>query len=271
MVQPDTQQVARRETCQCVRARPAVQQRCRCPEQTDPTGLSRQRIRRQVALTRSLENPSLAISLASLGDGGHAGVVARDLTWDAVCDAAKHLNLRAREQALEVVATRKRSILFVTEGLWVGDKWTDVFEAVRRRPHVGRGWRELQSVQEASSRIGRFLRERPDLGAHAAVTGTPDSGLEAFRTAGSVTIVSAETQQRVAVPVEVVEPLDGMLGAVHAAGEPGWFSPEPVRDDLRAILVRAAASDRAAVEAALAEVDYACSEGSGVAVIPPSS
>jgi hypothetical protein len=238
-------------------------------EQTDPTGLSRRRIRRQVAPTRRLENPSLAILLASLGEGGQAGVVVRDLTWDAVCDAAEHLNLSATEQALEVVATRKRSILFVTEGLWVGDKWTDVFEAVRRRPHVGRGWRELQSVQEASSRIGRFLRERPDLGAPIAVRGTPDSGLEAFRTAGSVTIVSAETQQRVAVPVELVAPLDDVLSAVHSAGEPGWFPPEPVRDDLRSVLARAAKSDRATIEVALEEVDYACSEGSGVAVVPP--
>lgn len=89
--------------------------------------------------------------------------LARDLTWDAMCQVADRLDQRAHAQDLLVYARRKRSLLFVTEGLWVGDKWTDVFEPVRRRPHLLRIWRELQPVQDASSKIGGFLRERPDL------------------------------------------------------------------------------------------------------------
>lgn len=81
-----------------------------------------------------------------------------------MCEVAKRLTVRARAQGLVVVAKRKHSLLFVSEGLWVGDKWTDVFEAVRRRPHLlMRLWQNLQSVQEASANVGKFLRERPDL------------------------------------------------------------------------------------------------------------
>lgn len=84
--------------------------------------------------------------------------------WDAMCEVAARLDQRAQDQNLTVVAKRRWSLLFITEGLWVGDNWTDVFEPVRRRPHFVFGlWRELQTVHEASSAIGTFLRERPDL------------------------------------------------------------------------------------------------------------
>jgi hypothetical protein len=50
----------------------------------------------------------------------------------------------------------------VTEGLVIADHWTDAFEPVRRRGLFGGEWTAIQSVDEAATTVGRFLRERPD-------------------------------------------------------------------------------------------------------------
>ena len=93
----------------------------------------------------------------------------RDLTWDAMCEFADRVNRSGRAAELEVVALRRRQWLFViTEGLWVGDKWTDVFEPIRRRSALSDTWAELQSVEAAAAKIGQFLDERPDLGSDRA-------------------------------------------------------------------------------------------------------
>lgn len=88
----------------------------------------------------------------------------RDLTWDAMCEFADRLNRSGRARELEVVALRRRQwLVVVTEGLWVGDKWTDVFEPVRRRVALSDRWTDLQSVDAAASKIGDFVDSRPDL------------------------------------------------------------------------------------------------------------
>ena len=83
--------------------------------------------------------------------------------YDALYEVAGRLTQSERAGDLTVEARRRRHGLVVTEGLWTGDKWTDVFEPVRRRGIFKRSWHELQSVPEAASKIGRFLDERPDL------------------------------------------------------------------------------------------------------------
>ncbi len=54
--------------------------------------------------------------------------------------------------------------LTVTEGLYFGNLWTDGFEPVRVRRFFTRRWREIQPVAEAASKVGEFIRQRPDLG-----------------------------------------------------------------------------------------------------------
>lgn len=89
----------------------------------------------------------------------------RDLTWAAIYDVAKRLNDRVEGSTPEVEPVRRRSLLYwtVTEGIAVRDNWTDVFEPVRRRRIFGKKWKDVQPVQEAASKVGGFLRERPDL------------------------------------------------------------------------------------------------------------
>jgi hypothetical protein len=89
----------------------------------------------------------------------------RDHTWAAMVDVTQRLDGRDPETMLVIRAARRRSLLrrSVTEGLEAVDKWTDLFEPVRRRRMFGRVWRELQPVQQAASHVGSFLRERPDL------------------------------------------------------------------------------------------------------------
>lgn len=79
-------------------------------------------------------------------------------------EVATRLNERTGDSGLEVRASRRRSLLgwSVEEGIEVVDNWTDVFEPVRRRRFFGSRWQEVQPVQEAASKIGWFLRERPD-------------------------------------------------------------------------------------------------------------
>ena len=72
---------------------------------------------------------------------------------------------RYAEGSLVAKAKRRRSVLSWTrtDGLQSLDNWTDVFEPVRQRRLFGRRWAEIQSAQEAASKIGTFMRERPDL------------------------------------------------------------------------------------------------------------
>ncbi len=96
---------------------------------------------------------------------GHDGAVTRDLTWAAIYEVAERLNRRVGDSTLEVRPVRRRSFLrwTVTEGIAVIDNWTDVFEPVRRRRIMRREWEGVQPLQEAASKIGTFLRDRPDL------------------------------------------------------------------------------------------------------------
>jgi hypothetical protein len=89
---------------------------------------------------------------------------ARDLAWDAISTVAERLNARTEGTTLEVRAKRRRIGRRVVEGIEVVDRWTNVWEPVRERPAWARNrWREVQPVQTAASKIGTFLRERPDL------------------------------------------------------------------------------------------------------------
>jgi hypothetical protein len=89
----------------------------------------------------------------------------RDLIWDAMHTFAERINASGRTGDLEVRPIRRTSLsrFRVVEGLWVGDRQTDVFEAVRVRRLLGRRWRDLQSVSEAAAKIGQFIATRPDL------------------------------------------------------------------------------------------------------------
>jgi len=119
-------------------------------------------------------------------------------------------------------------------------------------------------------RVCSRLADRQAERAVLPVIRTPDDSLKNFRSSGHVTVVSAETQQFVYVPVEAVEAVaSDERRALRTSGEPGWFDPEPIRDELRLVLGRAAESDRAAVQQALSEAYYACRYGTGIAVVPP--
>lgn len=77
--------------------------------------------------------------------------------------AAERLTARyCGGDTLRVAAYQRRNLTKVVQGLPVWDKWTDYDEPVRERRYFSKKWNELQPVQEAASRIGTFLRERPD-------------------------------------------------------------------------------------------------------------
>lgn len=87
----------------------------------------------------------------------------RDQTWASMYNVAERLTARYCEaDTLRVYAQRYRHMTFVVEGLLVWDKWTDVFEPVRKRRVFTNKWTELQPVNEAASKLAAFLRERPD-------------------------------------------------------------------------------------------------------------
>jgi hypothetical protein len=96
----------------------------------------------------------------------------RDLAWDAIATVAERLNARAAQddrwdERERLVVKGKRQRLLATwtvrEGLYFGNLSTYGFEVVRERRFFGRRWTEKQSVAEAASRVGSFLRIRPDL------------------------------------------------------------------------------------------------------------
>jgi hypothetical protein len=88
----------------------------------------------------------------------------RDATWLSMEEVAKRLSSDLpADETLEVIALRRSTgFLTITEGLFVGDKWTDVFEPVRKRRYFTKAWTMLQSIDEAANGIEIFLRERPD-------------------------------------------------------------------------------------------------------------
>ena len=90
----------------------------------------------------------------------------RDQTWAAIYNVADRMNRRYTDTTLRVRPVRQRTLRAwrVVEGLRAADNWTDVFEPVRRRRFFGRRWTEIQPVQQAAAKIGRFIRDRPDLG-----------------------------------------------------------------------------------------------------------
>jgi hypothetical protein len=90
--------------------------------------------------------------------------VERDATWRAMEEAAARLSSSLPEgETLEVVPLRRPTgLVTVTDGLCCGDKWTDVFEPVRKRRYLSKTWTPIQTVEEAAEGIGIFLRDRPD-------------------------------------------------------------------------------------------------------------
>jgi len=100
----------------------------------------------------------------------------------------------------------------------------------------------------------------------------PDSVLYQYRLPDQVLIVGAEAQERAYVSLAAVELLAvEERAALRTAGPPLWLGPEPVRDELRVLRTRVvAADDRDAVERAIDLVEYACTTGTGVAIVPPA-
>lgn len=94
----------------------------------------------------------------------HTRGMTRDLPWAAMYEVATRLDERTAGTSLTVRTARRRSLLCwrVVEGLEVVDNWTDVFEPVRERHLLRSAWQEVQPMQEAASKIGQFLKERPD-------------------------------------------------------------------------------------------------------------
>ena len=117
----------------------------------------------------------------------------------------------------------------------------------------------------------RALATTAEIGHHASVTEVPaGNALQAFASAGHVAIVSAETQTAALLTVDSVGVLSAdERRALRTTGAPAWFPPEPVRDELALLRVRCADADLAAIDSALVLVEYACSTGTGVAIVPP--
>ena len=108
-------------------------------------------------------------------------------------------------------------------------------------------------------------------GHHLAMTEVPPGNvLHEFASPGHLAIVSAETQTAVLLTIDSVSVLSSDERAhLRTTGAPAWFAPEPVRDELALLRLRAAEGDRAAINSALELVEYACSTGTGVAIVPP--
>jgi hypothetical protein len=89
----------------------------------------------------------------------------RDLDRAAIWTTAEKLGKRYRPNSLTVRGKTRFSFFkwTRTEGIQVVDNWTQIFEPVRTRALFGGRWREVQSLQEAASKVGWFLRERPDV------------------------------------------------------------------------------------------------------------
>jgi hypothetical protein len=89
--------------------------------------------------------------------------VTRD-AWDALVEAASALADAAANQGMRLRASRRWRVLELSyvEGLELTDRWTDIFEPVRRRRLWGTRWENVQSVDQAAALIAGFLRDRPD-------------------------------------------------------------------------------------------------------------
>lgn len=69
---------------------------------------------------------------------------------------------RLSEDTVKVSAVR-RGLVRITEGLQAGDNWTYVpMEPVRWRWRFTQRWHEVQPIQAAASKVGAFMRARPD-------------------------------------------------------------------------------------------------------------
>ena len=87
----------------------------------------------------------------------------RDQTWAAMYTAAERLTSRyGTGDTLKVAAFQRRNLTNVVQGMQVWDEWTEYTEPVRERRYFSSKWTDLQPVQDAASKIGTFLRERPD-------------------------------------------------------------------------------------------------------------
>jgi hypothetical protein len=90
-------------------------------------------------------------------------VVARDQTWAAMYTVAERLTGGiAQGETLRVAASQRRNLAGVMQGSEVWDKWTDYSEPVRKRRYFSKHWSDIQTVQDAASKVAAFLRERPD-------------------------------------------------------------------------------------------------------------
>jgi hypothetical protein len=109
-------------------------------------------------------------------------------------------------------------------------------------------------------------------GQSVAVTEVPsDNVLHRYAAHGQVTIVGAEAQEAVRLTVDCVQALsDDERLVLRTNGAAAWYGGDRVRDELAALRARAPESDHAAIERALELVAYACSTGTGVAVVPPA-
>jgi len=89
----------------------------------------------------------------------------RDQTWAAIWNVADRMNRRYPDSSLSVRPRRRWRLLRweVVDQLEAGDNWTFVVEPVRKRRPFGGPWKDIQPVAEAASKIGKFIRERPDL------------------------------------------------------------------------------------------------------------
>jgi hypothetical protein len=86
-----------------------------------------------------------------------------DDTWNAlVAEASRLTDQHCQGADVEVLPARRREQRTVQDGLWAGNEWVDVFQAVRERPASGGNWTDVQPVVDAAAAIVRFLRERPD-------------------------------------------------------------------------------------------------------------
>lgn len=85
-----------------------------------------------------------------------------DQQWEELNATAERLTALSTD-TVSVWAFRRRRPLRVTEGLDAGDNWVyGLAEPVRWRRPFASEWHQIQSIEEAATKLETFLRERPD-------------------------------------------------------------------------------------------------------------
>jgi hypothetical protein len=83
-----------------------------------------------------------------------------EATWESIEESARRLNDEQAGSEFTVTTLRCRRLNWwtVSEGLHLGNLWTDVFEDVRKRRFFSDDWQDVQSLESAEAHIREFIR-----------------------------------------------------------------------------------------------------------------